>query len=113
LKERQKEIEKQRQRRDKETIEMNPQLFFSFPINIFYEVSNMVEEQAPPPRRVLGDYAQGPRHFSSITIPATTKALEVKPAFLTLISTHQFTTMDHSVEPSGVQCFKESKPFEG
>jgi len=57
----------------------------------------MVEEQAPPRRRTLGDYAvqQGPRHFSSIAIPATTRALEMKPVFLSLISTHQFTTMNH------------------
>jgi len=33
--------------------------------------------------------------ISSIAIPATTKALEMKPAFLSLISTHQFTAMDH------------------
>ena len=52
----------------------------------------MVEEQTPPPRRTLGDYVmnRGPRHFSSIAIPTTTKVLEIKPAFLTLISTHQF-----------------------
>jgi len=57
----------------------------------------MAEEQAPPPRRTLGDYVmyQGPKHFSSIAIPATAKALEIKPAFLTLIITHQFKAMDH------------------
>ena len=56
----------------------------------------MVEEQAPPPRRTLGDYVmhQGLRHFFSI-LPATTRALEMKPSFLILISTHQFTTMDN------------------
>jgi len=29
----------------------------SFPSNIFQEESNMAEEQAPSPRRTLGDYA--------------------------------------------------------
>jgi len=38
---------------------------------------------------------QGPRHFSSIAKPLATKSLEMKPAFLSLISTHQFTDMDH------------------
>jgi len=38
---------------------------------------------------------QEPRHVFSIAIPATTRALEMKPVFLSLISTHQFTTMDH------------------
>jgi len=38
----------------------------------------MAEEKTPPPRITLGDYAmqQGPRHFSSIAIPATTRALD-------------------------------------
>jgi len=35
-----------------------------------------------------------PRHFSSIVIPTTTRVLEIKPAFLTLISTQQFTSID-------------------
>jgi len=36
-----------------------------------------------PPRRILRDYAmqQGPRHFSSIAIPNTTKSVEMKPTF--------------------------------
>jgi len=57
----------------------------------------MAEEQAPPPRKTLGDYImyQGPRHFSNIAIPATTRAFEMKLAFLSLISTHQFIVMDH------------------
>ena len=38
---------------------------------------------------------QEPRHFSTITIPPATKSLEMKPALLRLISTHQFTGMDH------------------
>jgi len=56
----------------------------------------MAEEEAPLPRRTLGDYAmhQGPIHFSSIVIHVTNRALEMKLAFLTLISTHQFTAMD-------------------
>ena len=69
----------------------------SFPSNIFQEENNMVEEQTPSAKRTLGDYGmhQGPRHFFSIAIPTTTKALKMKPAFLSLISTHQFTIMNH------------------
>jgi len=69
----------------------------SFPTNIFQEESNMAEEQAPPPRRTVGDYAtqQGPKNYSSIAIPVTTRVLEMKLVFLSLISTHQFTAMDH------------------
>jgi len=57
----------------------------------------MADPENNPPRRILGDYAmqQGPRHFSSIAIPNTTKSVEMKPAFLSLISSHQFTGMDH------------------
>jgi len=57
----------------------------------------MVEEQAP-------------RHFSSIAIPATAKDLEIKPAFLTLIITHQFKAMNHEdpVESSVIKSFEES-----
>jgi len=73
----------------------------------------MVEEQAPPPRRTLGDYVmyQGSRHFSSIAIHATAKALEIKPVFLTLIITHQVKAMDHEdpVESSVIKSFEESK----
>ena len=65
-------------------------------IEIFQE-STMVEEKAPQPRRTLRDYAMHwrPRHFSNIAIPATTKSLDMKPVFLSLISTHQFTAIDH------------------
>ncbi|KAG2409367.1 uncharacterized protein HKW66_Vig0000320 [Vigna angularis] len=61
------------------------------------ETENMAEEGPNPPRRTLGDYAmqQGPRYFSSIVIPPTTKTLEMKPTFLSLISSHQFTGMDN------------------
>jgi len=54
---------------------------------------NMAEEGRTPLRRTLGDNAmqQGPRHFSSIAIPSATKSLEMKPTFLSLINTHQFT----------------------
>jgi len=57
----------------------------------------MVDPGNNLPKRILGDYAmqQGPRHFSSITIPNTTKVVEMKPIFLSLISSHQFTGMDH------------------
>jgi len=69
----------------------------------------MAEEQAPSPKRTLGDYAmqQGPRHFSSIAIPATTRALEMKPAFLSLISTHEFTTMNHEDQYTHLATFYE------
>jgi len=55
----------------------------------------MTEEQASPPKRTLQDYVmyRGSMHFSSIAIPATAKALKIKPTFLTLISIHQFTTV--------------------
>ena len=61
------------------------------------EEASMAEERIPPPRMTLGDYAlqQGPRHFSSITVLTTTKTMEMKPAFLNLISSHQFTGMDN------------------
>jgi len=44
----------------------------------------MADEQPPQPRRTFVDYAMQLklRHFSSIAIPTTTKALEMKPAFL-------------------------------
>jgi len=50
----------------------------------------MADPENNPPRRILGDYAmqQGPRHFSSIAIPNTTKYVEMKPAFLSMISSH-------------------------
>ena len=69
----------------------------------------MAEEQAPPPRRTLGDYVmcQARRHFSSIAIPATAKILEIKPAFLTLIITHQFKAMDHEDPCSHLSTFYE------
>jgi len=46
-------------------------------------------------------------HFSSIAIPSTTNALEMKPAFLSLISTHQFTTMDHEDPYTHLSTFYE------
>ncbi|XP_019414621.1 PREDICTED: uncharacterized protein LOC109326390 [Lupinus angustifolius] len=50
-----------------------------------------------PPRRTLGDYAmyQGPRHYSSIVIPHTDRTVEIKPAYLNLVSAHQFTGKDY------------------
>jgi len=64
---------------------------------VIQEEISMAEKKIPPPRRTLGDYAlqQGPRHFSSIAVPTTTKTLEMKPTFLNLISSHQFTGMDN------------------
>jgi len=62
-------------------------LFFSL-TNIFQEDSYMAEEQAPLPRRTLADFVmyQGPKQFSNIAIPATAKALEINPDFLSLIN---------------------------
>jgi len=69
----------------------------------------MAEEEAQPPRRTLGDYAiyQGPRHFTSMAIPATNRALEMKPLFLTLISTNQFILMDHEHPHTHLATFYE------
>jgi len=69
----------------------------------------MAVEQTPRPRKTLEDYVmyQGPRHFSSIAIPATAKALEIKLAFLTLIITHQFKAMDHEDPCSHLSTFYE------
>ncbi|KAL2330367.1 hypothetical protein Fmac_017948 [Flemingia macrophylla] len=61
----------------------------------------MAEEEShvdpSPPKRTLGDYGpqQGPRYFSSIVAPQPSRALEMKPAFITLISSHQFSGLDH------------------
>ena len=73
------------------------------------EKNNIAEKQTPPPRRTLRDYVmyQGPRYFSSITILATTRALEMKPTFLFLTSTHQFTAMDHKDPNSHLSTFYE------
>jgi len=61
------------------------------------------------PRRTLGDYAlqQGPRHFSSIVIPNTARAIEMKPAYLTLISSQQFTGLDHEDPYTHLSTFYE------
>ncbi|XP_027903621.1 uncharacterized protein LOC114163516 [Vigna unguiculata] len=69
-----------------------------------------MENQRPAPaRKTLGDYAmqQGPRYFSSIAIPSTTKTLEMKPAFLSLISSHQFTGMDNEDPYTHLSTFYE------
>ena len=73
------------------------------------EEINMADQGGNPPRRVLGDYVvqQGPRHFSSIAIPNTIKAVEMKPAFLTLISSHQFTGLDHEDPYAHLSTFYE------
>jgi len=69
----------------------------------------MTENQAPFSKRTIGDYVmyQESRHFSSIAILATAKALEVKPAFLTLIITHQFKAIDHEDPCSHLSTFYE------
>ena len=68
------------------------------------------ENQGPaPPRKTLGDYAmqQGPRYISSITIPPTTKTLEMKPTFLSLIISHQFLGMDNEDPYTHLSTFYE------
>ncbi|XP_068504467.1 uncharacterized protein [Phaseolus vulgaris] len=69
----------------------------------------MTEQQAPPTKKTLGDYVmyQGPRHFSSIAIPTTTKALEINPDFLTLIRAYQFTAIEHEDPYSHLDTFYE------
>jgi len=69
----------------------------------------MVEEQVSPPRRTLGDYVmyRSPRHYSIIAIPVISKALEINPNFLTLISTHPFTTMEQEDPYSHLNTFYE------
>jgi len=69
----------------------------------------MAEEQAPILRRTLGDYVmyQGPKRFSSIAIPATTKVLEINPDFLILISAYQFIAMEHEDPYSHLDTFYE------
>jgi len=73
------------------------------------QAENMENQGATPQRKTLGDYAmqQGPRYFSSIAIPPTTKTLEIKPAFLSLISSHQFTRMDNEDPYSHFSIFYE------
>jgi len=63
----------------------------------------------PPPRRTMGNYAmqQGLRHFSSIAMPATTRHVEMKAAFLNLISVNQFTGMDNEDPYSHLATFYE------
>jgi len=69
----------------------------------------MTEKQAPLLRRRLGNYVmyQGPKHFSSIAIPATAKVLEINLDFLTLISAHQFTAIEHEDPYSHLDTFYE------
>jgi len=69
----------------------------------------MVEEQTPQPKRSFGYYVmqQGPRNFSSIAILATTKAFEMKLAFLSLICSHQFTTIDYEDPYTHLSTFDE------
>ncbi|KAF1883454.1 hypothetical protein Lal_00003403 [Lupinus albus] len=59
--------------------------------------TNTNNERTNLPRRTLGDYAmyQGPRHYSSIVIPHTTRTVEIKLALLNLISAHQFSGKDY------------------
>ncbi|XP_020211727.1 uncharacterized protein LOC109796466 [Cajanus cajan] len=61
------------------------------------------------PRRTLGDYSQqhGPRHFSSIATPNTSRAMVMKPAFLTLVSSQQFAGLDHEDPYSHLSNFYE------
>jgi len=70
---------------------------------------NMENQRAAPARKTLEDYAmqQGSRYFSSIAIPSTTKTLEMKPAFLSFISSHQFTGMDNEDPYTHLSTFYE------
>ena len=63
----------------------------------------------PPPRRVLGDYAlqQGPKHFSSITVPNIARALIMQPTYLTRISNTQFMGLDHEDPYTHLSTFYE------
>jgi len=76
---------------------------------VIQEEISMAEERIPPPRRTLRDCVmhQGPRHFSSIAVPATTKVFEMKPAFLNLISNHQFIGMDNEDPYAHLSTFYE------
>ena len=76
---------------------------------MFQEESNMTEQQAPPIKKTLEDYVmyQGPRHFSSIAIPTTTKALKINPDFLTVISAYQFTAIELEDPYSHLDTFYE------
>jgi len=76
---------------------------------VIQEEVSMAEVRIPLPRRTLGDYAlqQGLRHFSSIAVPATTKVFEMKPTFLNLISSHQFTGMDNEDPYAHLSTFYE------
>ena len=51
--------------------------------SITSQSENLANQRPAPARKTLGDYAmqQGPRYFSSIAIPSTTKTLEMKPEF--------------------------------
>jgi len=73
------------------------------------EANGHVDPADSPPRRVLGDYAlqQGPRHFSSIVVPNTARAIEIKPAHLTLVSANQFTGMEHEDPYTHLSTFNE------
>jgi len=62
-----------------------------------------------PPRKVLGDYAlqQRPKHFSSIVVPNTAGAIEMKSVYLTLVSTNQFTGLEHEDPYTHLSTFYE------
>jgi len=71
------------------------------------EINGHVNQQ---PRRVLlGDYAlqQGPRYFSSIFIPYIARAIEMKPTYLTLISSNQFTGLEQEDPYTHLSTFYE------
>ncbi|KAK8469592.1 hypothetical protein PHAVU_005G111650 [Phaseolus vulgaris] len=98
------EKKKQRQAKGESSNNLNSQNQTEF---------QMVENRENPPRRTLGDYVmqQGPRHFSSIAIPPATKSLEMKPAFLNLISTHHedpYTHLSTFYELVGTMGFEEN-----
>ena len=62
-----------------------------------------------PQRRVLGDYAlqQGPKHFSSIAVPNTARAIGIKSTNLTLVGANQFTGLEHEDSYTHLSIFYE------
>jgi len=87
-----------RKRREQQTqIREESYTIFDRDTQVIQEEISMVEDKIHPPRRILGDYAlqQGPRNFSSIAVSTTTETLEMKPTFLNLINSYQFTGIDN------------------
>ena len=65
-------------------------------------------ENHQPPRKTLGDYAtqQGPWRNANTAL-SSNKALEMKPAFLNLITANQFMGLEHEDPYSHLNTFFE------